>query len=80
MLGVTAVATHPQKTVLEAAALEVCLELPLDIAGQRRTPRRQLRLEFGIVFFNKLVKEGAFRPMPRVNERSNTRTGFPADR
>jgi hypothetical protein len=66
--------------MLEAAAPEVFLELPLDIFGQRRTPRRQLRLELGIIFFDKLVEEGAFREVPLIARRSNARTGFPADR
>ena len=37
-------AAHPQKAVLEPAALEVRLELPLDIGGQRLTLHRQVRL------------------------------------
>ena len=30
---------------------------------QRRAPRRQVRLERGIIVFNKLIKESAFRTM-----------------
>jgi hypothetical protein len=66
--------------MLEAAALEVVLELLLDIRRQGRALRRQVGLEGGIVFLDKLVKEGAFRAMACVARRTDTRTGFPASR
>ncbi len=36
MLGMATVTTHPQETVLEAAALEIVLELLLNVRGQLR--------------------------------------------
>jgi hypothetical protein len=44
-----AVTTYPQDAVFQTAALEVILELPLDIARQSRALDRQLGLECGIV-------------------------------
>ena len=49
------VATHPQKPALKTAAFEVCLELTLNIRRQFRAMCRQLGLERGIVFLDKLV-------------------------
>ena len=80
MLGTTGVATHPQETILEPAALEVVVELLLDIRRQGRTLSCQVGLERGIVFLHKLVKEGAFWAMACVARRTDTRTGFPASR
>jgi len=66
MLGVTGLAAHPQETLLEPAALEVILELLLDIPRQGPTLLRQVGLERGIVFLDKLIKEGALRAMAHV--------------
>jgi hypothetical protein len=74
------ITAHPQETVLEPAALEVVLELLLDIPGQGHTPCHQVGLERRIVFLDKLVKEGMFRAMALVDRRANARTGFPASR
>jgi hypothetical protein len=41
--------------VLKAAALEVILELLLNIPRQDRALRRQVSLEGGIVFLDKLI-------------------------
>jgi hypothetical protein len=49
VFSMTAIATYPQETLLEAPAVEVILELPLDIARQFRALGRQMRLERGIV-------------------------------
>jgi hypothetical protein len=59
MLGMTDVAAHSQEPVLKAAALEVILELLLHIPRQDRALRRQVGLERGIIFLDKLIKEGA---------------------
>ena len=42
MFGVTGVAAHPQKTVLETTAFEVTLKFPLNISRQLRTLYRQM--------------------------------------
>jgi hypothetical protein len=60
--------------VLEAAALEVILELLPDIPRQDRAVSCQARLERGIVFLDKLIEEGVLRPMTRVHRRADTRT------
>jgi hypothetical protein len=60
------------------ARLEVVLELPLDMA--RHAHGRQVDLECGKVFLNKLIKEGSLRAVPHVVRCTNARTGFPANR
>jgi hypothetical protein len=80
MLGMAAVAAHPQETVLKTAAFQVILEFPLDIPWQFRALCRQMGHESGVVFFDKLVEEGPFRAVALVHGRANTRTGFPASR
>ena len=80
MHRMTGVAAHPQEAVLKAAALEVIPELLLNIPRQDRALRRQVSLEGGIVFLDKLIKESALRAMARVHRRADTRTGFPASR
>ena len=55
------VATHPQEAMLKAAALEVVLELPLDIRRQILVLRRQMRLERRVILLDKWLKEGALR-------------------
>ncbi len=80
VLGMTSLAPNPQKTVLEAPAFEVLVELALDIARQCRSLSRQVGLERGIVVFDKLIKEGAFRAMAFIDRRSNAQTDFPASR
>jgi len=74
------VAAHPQKTVLQATAFEISLELPIDVCGQFPTLCRQLGLERRIVFVDQLIKQGALRAVALVTRRTDTRTGFPASR
>ena len=76
----TAVTPHPQETVLEAPAVDVILEFPLDISWYCRALCNQMALERGVVFLDKLVKEGLFRPVALVVSRSAARPGFPANR
>jgi hypothetical protein len=59
-------------------AVEVILELPLDIPRHGHALCRQMGLERGVIFFDKLVKEGPFRPVALVSSRAAARTGFPA--
>jgi len=70
----------PHETALQTAAFEVILEFPLDIPRQYRALCWQMGHESGVVFFDKLVKEGALRTMARVTKRAAARTGFPASR
>ena len=51
MLGVAALATHPQKAVFQAAALEIVVEFTLDIARQFYPPLCQMREEDRVIFF-----------------------------
>ena len=80
VLGMTGIAAHAQETMLETPALEVFLELLLNISRQGIALRHQVRLERGIVFVNDLVKEGALRAVAHIRRRADTRTGFPASR
>jgi hypothetical protein len=58
----------------------VVIELLLDIPRQGRALRCQVGLGRGIVFLNKVVKEGASRAVAFVARRTDTRTGFPPSR
>jgi hypothetical protein len=69
MFCMACITAHPQETVLEAPASEVILELLLDIPGQGPTLCRQMGLERGVVFFDKLVKEDLFRAVALVPHR-----------
>jgi len=80
VLGVTTVAAHAKEAMLEAAALEVVLELLLHIPRQVRALRRQVRLERGVVFLDELIKEGALRAVAHIRRRNGARPGFPASR
>jgi hypothetical protein len=71
-----ALAAHPQETVLEAPALEVVLELLLDIPRQGRALCRQIRLERGIGFLNESIEEGAL-PSPVRRRARPTSTSSP---
>jgi hypothetical protein len=77
---VTGRAAHAQKTMLQAPALEVVLEFPLNIVGQWFALRGHQVREGRIVLCNKLVEEGLFRAMPLVTANTILQTGFPASR
>ena len=47
-LGMTGVAAHPQEAVIEAAALEVIIELLFSTPRQDRALHRQVGLERGL--------------------------------
>jgi hypothetical protein len=53
--------TLPQKAILQAPALEVILEFPLDIVGQWPALRSHHVHEDGIVLLNELLPDGLFR-------------------
>jgi hypothetical protein len=80
MFRMAALAAHPQETVLQSPALQVVLEFLLDIPRQEGALGRQLGLERGVVFLDKLVKEGLFRAVALVASRPTAGTGFPATR
>jgi hypothetical protein len=80
MLGTAALAAHAQEAVLETTAREVILELALHLPRQFAALRRQMGLERRVVFLDKLVKKGLFRPVARVASRPTARTGLPATR
>jgi hypothetical protein len=74
------IAADAEKAVLETAALEVLLELLLDIRRQAPALGRQVRFERGVIFLNELRKEGALRAMAFVDRPTSARPGFPASR
>lgn len=67
----TSFAAYPQKSGLETPALEVVLELLLQVYQQVRTPRRQVRLEHGIVFLDELIKERALGAVAHTRRRAH---------
>ena len=52
----TFVTAYPEKAVLEAAALQVGLELPVDMVWQGFALLGQLVHKGGVVFFDELVE------------------------
>jgi hypothetical protein len=56
-LEVAFVAAHPEKAVLEATALQVGLEFPVDMVGQGFTLLGQLVHQGGVVRFDELVEQ-----------------------
>jgi hypothetical protein len=52
----TFVTAHPEKAVLEAAALQVVLEFPVDMLGQGFALLGQLVNQGGVVRFDELVE------------------------
>jgi hypothetical protein len=66
--------------MFKTSAFEVVLELSLHIARQRLALGSPLRLEYRVVLFDKLVKEGPLRTMALVSNTAFTLTGFPASR
>jgi hypothetical protein len=58
MFRMAAIATHPHEAVLKPPALEIVLEFLFDIPRQFAALIRQIDLERGAVFLDKLVKEG----------------------
>ena len=55
-LEVASAAAYPEKAVLEAAALQVSLELPVDMVWQGFAPLGHLVHKGGVVFFDELVE------------------------
>jgi len=66
--------------MLQASALEVILEFPLNILGQWPALGGQLGHKGGAIFINELVQEDLFRTVAFVQKRTLTRPGFPACR
>jgi hypothetical protein len=80
ILGMTTFTRDTQEAMLKATALEVLLELLLNISKQTRILRLKMLLERRVVFVNDLVKKGTLRTVTHIQRRANTRTGFPASR
>jgi hypothetical protein len=80
VLRVAAITAYPQEAMHQAPALQVRLELLVDVPGQGLTLRRQVRLERRVVFVYELIKESALRAMAHIRRCGDTRAGFPANR
>jgi hypothetical protein len=78
--GTATAIADAQEVVLEAAALEVVLELRFDIRRQVRALRRQMRLERLELLLDELAEERALRAVAFVYKRTNPRARFPASR
>ena len=78
VLSVAGVTSHPQETVFKPTAFKVFLEFLPDVIRQYPALGRPLRLENGIVLFDKLVKKGPLWTMALVLRRTLAQTGFPA--
>lgn len=73
--GVESAAAHAQKTVREPAALQVGLELLLDVRRQGLAPLGQVRDECRVVLLHQPVETGFLGAVARVGESTG---GFPA--
>ena len=80
VLRMAAITAYPQEAMLQAPALQVRLELLVDVPGQGLTLRRQVRLERRVVSVYGLIKESALRAMVHIRRCGDTRAGFPANR
>ena len=70
-----ALATHPQKSVLEPPALQVGFELLLDVRGQRLSLFGKMLDESGVVLLHQPVEPRVLGPVALVAESTS---GFPA--
>ena len=66
MLGVTGLAAHPQKPVLETAAFQVVLELAVHVIRQLSPLLRQMASERRVVFFDDPIEQGLLEPVTLV--------------
>ena len=66
--------------MFKTATFKVFLEFLPDVIRQYPALGRPLRLENGIVLFDKLVKKGPLWVMALVLRRTLAQTGFPASR
>ena len=66
MLGVTGLATHPQKPMLETAAFQVVLELAVHVIRQFPALLRQMASEPRVVFFDDPIEQGLLGPVTLV--------------
>jgi len=77
---VEGVALHSQKIGLKTATFEVVIEFLPDVIRQQPALGRPLRLEIGIVRFDKLIKKGSLLAMALVVRRTFAQAGFLAGR
>ncbi len=57
MLCMTGLALHAKKTVFETAAFQIRIEFPANVVRQYPALGRPLRLEVGIVLFDKPIEK-----------------------
>ena len=69
----TALAAHTQKAMFQATALEVVVELPLHIQGNRTALLLHERQEMRVILINNLVEKRILRPMTLIPARALVR-------
>ena len=77
-LLVARLAPEPQKTVLEAPAPQVLLELPRDVGRHLPPLGGELRHERGVVLLNQLIEQRLLRAVALVAVCALAQNGFPA--
>ena len=77
-LSVAILTSDTQEAMLKTTAFEVILEFAPDVIRQYLAFGVPLSLENGILFFDKLVKEGPLRAMALVSKSAGGGTGLPA--
>jgi hypothetical protein len=75
VLGMATVATDPEEPMLESSALQVGLELLLDVRGQRHALLGQVLDERRVVLLHQPVEPGVLGSVALVDESTG---GFPA--
>jgi hypothetical protein len=80
VLGVTGIAAHAQKAVLEAPACEVGLELLRNVRGEVGALGSQVRLERRVAFLDDLIEERPLRAVAHISRGSDAQLGFRASR
>lgn len=76
VLRVTTLALHAQKSVLKATALEIILELLLNIPRQIGILRFEVLFEGWVVFINDLIEKRSCGAVTHVDSRANPQSGF----
>ena len=77
MLGVTGLAAHPQKPVLETVAFQVVLELAVHVIRQFPALFRQMASERRVVFFDDPLEQGLLGPVTLVTTSVLVPAGHP---
>jgi len=77
VLGVARLAAQPQEPVLQTAAFQVIVELPLDIVRQFPTLLRQMGDERRVMLFDDPIEKGLLGPMALVTTNATHLAGSP---